>query len=212
MTVGVAVQAMLVGMSAPRDPHRSEADGQVLIAVGRAGHPARPGADRTAAIEPPLIEPDDGAEVTQPDFGSAVTEPATAEPAVANEAAGAAVTPLPSSARVAAGGDRSRYALEVLARLRDLPTAACILRSTPSPTRKAYDHRPDPRPAHQHAHEPTEPTRRLLADLGLSLSGKQVAGMVKGYRSLMSTGDRSTLLTVDSVCSLAHNSVVWSQC
>ncbi len=61
MPVGVAVQAMLVGMPAHRDLHRSEADGQVLIAVRRAAHPARPGADRTAAIEPPLIEPDDGA-------------------------------------------------------------------------------------------------------------------------------------------------------
>src|SRR5450756_1770391 len=36
MTVGVAVQAMLVGMPAPRDLHRVEVDGQVLITVGSA--------------------------------------------------------------------------------------------------------------------------------------------------------------------------------
>jgi hypothetical protein len=34
MTIGVAVQAMLVGMPAPRDLHRIEVDGQVLICVG----------------------------------------------------------------------------------------------------------------------------------------------------------------------------------
>jgi hypothetical protein len=34
MTIGVAVQAMLVGMPAPRDLQRVEVDGQVLIAVG----------------------------------------------------------------------------------------------------------------------------------------------------------------------------------
>ena len=34
MTIGVAVQAMLVGMPAPRDLHRVEVDGQVLITVG----------------------------------------------------------------------------------------------------------------------------------------------------------------------------------
>ena len=34
MTIGVAVQAMLVGMPAPRDLHRVEVDGQVLICVG----------------------------------------------------------------------------------------------------------------------------------------------------------------------------------
>src|ERR1039458_1509125 len=34
MTTGVAVQAMLVGMPAPRDLHRVEVDGQVLITVG----------------------------------------------------------------------------------------------------------------------------------------------------------------------------------
>jgi hypothetical protein len=34
MTIGVAVQAMLVGMPAPRDLHRFEVDGQVLICVG----------------------------------------------------------------------------------------------------------------------------------------------------------------------------------
>ena len=36
MTIGVAVQAMLVGMPAPRDLHRVEVDGQVLITVGSA--------------------------------------------------------------------------------------------------------------------------------------------------------------------------------
>src|SRR5680860_402935 len=34
MTVGVAVQAMLVGMPVPHTLHRSEVDGQVVIAVG----------------------------------------------------------------------------------------------------------------------------------------------------------------------------------
>jgi len=34
MTIGVAVQAMLVGMPAPRDLQRIEVDGQVLICVG----------------------------------------------------------------------------------------------------------------------------------------------------------------------------------
>ena len=34
VTVGVAVQAMLVGMPAPRHLHRVEVDGQVLITVG----------------------------------------------------------------------------------------------------------------------------------------------------------------------------------
>jgi hypothetical protein len=34
VTVGAAVQAMLVGMPAPRDLHRSEVDGQVFVAVG----------------------------------------------------------------------------------------------------------------------------------------------------------------------------------
>ena len=34
MTTGVAVQAMLVGMPSPRDLHRVEVDGQVLITVG----------------------------------------------------------------------------------------------------------------------------------------------------------------------------------
>src|SRR5664279_394524 len=36
MTIGVAVQAMPVGMPAPRDLHRVEVDGQVLITVGSA--------------------------------------------------------------------------------------------------------------------------------------------------------------------------------
>ena len=36
MTIGVAVQAMLVGMPAPRDLQRVEVDGQVLITVGSA--------------------------------------------------------------------------------------------------------------------------------------------------------------------------------
>jgi hypothetical protein len=36
MTIGVAVQAMLVGMPTPRDLHRIEVDGQVLITVGSA--------------------------------------------------------------------------------------------------------------------------------------------------------------------------------
>ena len=36
VTVGVAVQAMLVGMPAPRHLHRVEVDGQVLITVGSA--------------------------------------------------------------------------------------------------------------------------------------------------------------------------------
>src|SRR5450756_2279468 len=36
MTVGVAVQAMLGGMPSPRDLHRVEVDGQVLITVGSA--------------------------------------------------------------------------------------------------------------------------------------------------------------------------------
>src|SRR5664280_2391735 len=34
VTIGAAVQAMLVGMPAPRDLHRSEVDGQVFVAVG----------------------------------------------------------------------------------------------------------------------------------------------------------------------------------
>jgi hypothetical protein len=36
VTIGVAVQAMLVGMPAPRHLHRVEVDGQVLITVGSA--------------------------------------------------------------------------------------------------------------------------------------------------------------------------------
>ena len=36
MTVGAAVQGMLVGMPAPLDLHRGEFDGQVVICVGRA--------------------------------------------------------------------------------------------------------------------------------------------------------------------------------
>src|SRR5664280_1530172 len=36
MTIGVAVRAMLVGMPTPRDLHRIEVDGQVLITVGSA--------------------------------------------------------------------------------------------------------------------------------------------------------------------------------
>src|SRR5664279_2883029 len=36
MTLGVAVQAMLGGMPAPRDLHRVEVDGQVVITVGSA--------------------------------------------------------------------------------------------------------------------------------------------------------------------------------
>src|ERR1035437_3207869 len=36
MTIEVAVQAMLVGMPTPRDLHRIEVDGQVLITVGSA--------------------------------------------------------------------------------------------------------------------------------------------------------------------------------
>jgi hypothetical protein len=34
MTIGVAVQAMLVGVPAPRHLHRVEVDGQVLITRG----------------------------------------------------------------------------------------------------------------------------------------------------------------------------------
>jgi hypothetical protein len=34
VTIGAAVQAVLVGMPAPRDLHRSEVDGQVFVAVG----------------------------------------------------------------------------------------------------------------------------------------------------------------------------------
>src|SRR5665811_709782 len=34
VTIGAAVQAMLVGMPSPRDLHRSEVDGQVFVAVG----------------------------------------------------------------------------------------------------------------------------------------------------------------------------------
>jgi hypothetical protein len=43
VTIGAAVQAMLVGMPAPQDLHRSEVDGQVVIAVGaRRISPAEP--------------------------------------------------------------------------------------------------------------------------------------------------------------------------
>src|SRR5450756_125511 len=36
MTLGVAVQAMLGGMPVPRDLHRDDVDGQVIITVGSA--------------------------------------------------------------------------------------------------------------------------------------------------------------------------------
>ena len=50
MTIGVAVQAMLVGMPAPRDLQRIEVDGQVLICVVAEQH-ARPDGDEHLAVD-----------------------------------------------------------------------------------------------------------------------------------------------------------------
>src|SRR5665811_2344049 len=103
VTIGAAVQAMLVGMPAPRDLHRSEVDGQVFVAVGAtvlfsyAADDA--GLRNLAAVtlpEPVLTEP-------------VLTEPMVAEP-VLTEPVGTPVGPFTGSARVATGAGRCRYA------------------------------------------------------------------------------------------------------